>query len=716
MFPDGPLPDIHTRQASTFLVRSRLPRRIAPDYAAANCTPRPPRRLLLTEPAAPSPPPPRDAPRSSRELLYPPLGLAPFAYSRSQVMKEGILEQLKKVGKLCLVSEDADECSAIRNPIWDNEVFSTSYKGNKILSVHANVELNACMEVKTMTIQCDALADFVEETAKDWLGRKVTDKVVGWVDDLEKDVKDLFFRRRLAANGDGRTVIEQIAEAALKEVSGEGHRRLHEARANPDHRGSIEVQAYQRGVEMIQQRLADAFIARYQGRGRRTELLTEEQKQKYEATKKDIDFGELEIEYSLEAVATVTAHAETEVDEQRSVDLLELLLGKKAQFSQSGRFTPVPLLFAVGFSAGVEMGLPLEMKASFAGKATITGTVGYVRTWTLTMSSSGMSKRLTNIGEDDGVTIKHTGEVAASLSVSIGAYVDVNLRFDVYIATVVNLYAEASANWRATAGGDLAACAFDNTKASTKRMCESLTPQLAPSDKVEYNSASTEVPDGQREGLYAQVGVWVYVPYPKVNVNAGIAFPGSDQAEKCLGLTLGVQWHKNWTGSMVNLTASKTFNVLGRDAEPNRLPIPPPSPPPQCTSAKPYVGAFTSSSDGCDKDLPTDWYRAPSGYSMIPTSAPAKSTCGTSATGWLTYTDGSTFTYPTAFGQTFSGVRACFHWSDSGRDLPCQWHSDGLEVTNCGSYHVFYLQPATTCDLGYCWANPLASIARAMLR
>jgi len=69
---DGPLPDIHTRQASTFLVRSRLPRRIAPDYAAANCTPRPPRRLLLTEPAAPSPPPPRDAPRSSRELLYPP--------------------------------------------------------------------------------------------------------------------------------------------------------------------------------------------------------------------------------------------------------------------------------------------------------------------------------------------------------------------------------------------------------------------------------------------------------------------------------------------------------------------------------------------------------------------------------------------------------------------------------------------------------------------
>ena len=74
--------DIHTRRAMRFLVRSRLPRRIAPDYAAASCTPRPPRRLLLTESAAP----PHHAmrPRSPRERLTP-LGLAPPAYSRSQV-------------------------------------------------------------------------------------------------------------------------------------------------------------------------------------------------------------------------------------------------------------------------------------------------------------------------------------------------------------------------------------------------------------------------------------------------------------------------------------------------------------------------------------------------------------------------------------------------------------------------------------------------------
>ena len=73
--------------------------------------------------------------------------LKPLVEGTCQVIKEGILEQLEKVGKLCLVSEDADECSAIRNPIWDKEVFSTSYKGEKILSVHASVELNACIRI-----------------------------------------------------------------------------------------------------------------------------------------------------------------------------------------------------------------------------------------------------------------------------------------------------------------------------------------------------------------------------------------------------------------------------------------------------------------------------------------------------------------------------------------------------------------------------------------
>ena len=49
-----------------------MPRRIAPDYAAASCTPRPPRRLLLTEPAAPSPPLPCDAPSLAARAAVPP--------------------------------------------------------------------------------------------------------------------------------------------------------------------------------------------------------------------------------------------------------------------------------------------------------------------------------------------------------------------------------------------------------------------------------------------------------------------------------------------------------------------------------------------------------------------------------------------------------------------------------------------------------------------
>ena len=72
--PHSPaFPDIHTQGShATFLVRSRLPRRIAPDYAAASCTPRPPRRLLLTEPAAPSPPLPCDAPSLAARAAVPP--------------------------------------------------------------------------------------------------------------------------------------------------------------------------------------------------------------------------------------------------------------------------------------------------------------------------------------------------------------------------------------------------------------------------------------------------------------------------------------------------------------------------------------------------------------------------------------------------------------------------------------------------------------------
>ena len=73
-----------TRGIPCILVRSRLPRRIAPDYAAASCTPRPPRRLSLTEPAASSPPTTRCASARGASVCSP-LGLAPPAYSRSQV-------------------------------------------------------------------------------------------------------------------------------------------------------------------------------------------------------------------------------------------------------------------------------------------------------------------------------------------------------------------------------------------------------------------------------------------------------------------------------------------------------------------------------------------------------------------------------------------------------------------------------------------------------
>ena len=59
-------------KASTFLVRSRLPRRIAPDYAAASCTPRPRDAYCSRNPPPPHHPYHAMRLRSRRERLHPP--------------------------------------------------------------------------------------------------------------------------------------------------------------------------------------------------------------------------------------------------------------------------------------------------------------------------------------------------------------------------------------------------------------------------------------------------------------------------------------------------------------------------------------------------------------------------------------------------------------------------------------------------------------------
>ena len=104
--------------------------------------------------------------------------------------------------------------------------------------------------------------------------------------------------------------------------------------------------------------------------------------------------------------------------------------------------------------------------------------------------------------------------------------------------------------------------------------------------------------------------------------------------------------------------------------------------------------AYTTNHGYCDNGIGPGWFRFEgSAGTRMPTSCPPYNRCGTSATGWL---NGG---HPTlADGQVSRQV--CFHWTASC----CEW-STNINVTNCGSYYVYYLSGTPVCTLRYCGTN-----------
>ena len=258
-----------------------------------------------------------------------------------------------------------------------------------------------------------------------------------------------------------------------------------------------------------------------------------------------IDFGQLVTKFRLEASVTVRANASIALDETRELDLIEHLSGKKARYSQGSQFQVVPMLLGFAVNPTFEMGLPLKMRASFQGAAVIEGRVGYHRSWTITMAATGASVA-EEVQEGDGITLTAEGQVSASLSVSVGAYVSINLRLEAIIASVVTIFAEADAKWEAKVGGDLAACGYVSTEGSVNP-CSGLRTQLT--DYIEYKPSEVALANtntGNFYGLYAQMGVWVYVPYPAVSFSFGTTFPGSEAVTACLGVPLDIEWNSNF--------------------------------------------------------------------------------------------------------------------------------------------------------------------------
>jgi len=145
----------------------------------------------------------------------------------------------------------------------------------------------------------------------------------------------------------------------------------------------------------------------------------------------------------------------------------------------------------------------------------------------------------------DGVTLTAEGTVSASLSVSMGAYIYINLRLEAYIAVVVIVSGEAGVRWEAKVGADLALCGAATTSGLTG-LCENLNTQLTPYIEYEPDQVALAQTQGSGYSVYAQIGVWVYVPYPQVSVSIGITFPGSESLAACLGVPTGIDWSSNF--------------------------------------------------------------------------------------------------------------------------------------------------------------------------
>ena len=102
----------------------------------------------------------------------------------------------------------------------------------------------------------------------------------------------------------------------------------------------------------------------------------------------------------------------------------------------------------------------------------------------------------------------------------------------------------------------------------------------------------------------------------------------------------------------------------------------------------------------CDRDQSKfngkTWFRfVGSAGTMLSTSAPNKTSCGTSAVSWI---EGE---HPTNINQPVSR-KICFRW-----DSQCQWSVANTTVTKCRDYdgayfYLYQLKRPPVCELGYC--------------
>lgn len=108
------------------------------------------------------------------------------------------------------------------------------------------------------------------------------------------------------------------------------------------------------------------------------------------------------------------------------------------------------------------------------------------------------------------------------------------------------------------------------------------------------------------------------------------------------------------------------------------------------------VGYSKQNQIHCDwRDISKGWYRfMGAAGNMMPTSCVPMNRCGTHAPGWLKSR------HPTLYQGIVIG-QVCYHW----QDICCRWENN-IRIKNCGTYFVYELVKANTCNLRYCGDGP----------
>ena len=103
---------------------------------------------------------------------------------------------------------------------------------------------------------------------------------------------------------------------------------------------------------------------------------------------------------------------------------------------------------------------------------------------------------------------------------------------------------------------------------------------------------------------------------------------------------------------------------------------------------------YSGSIHNCDHSLSTGWYRFGGGAgTKMSTSCVPRYRCGAQATGWMNGT------HPTV-AQGKVTRKVCYNWISN-----CCWHSNNIEVVNCGQYYVYKLSRPEYCYFRYCGSD-----------